>query len=80
MNYINAELRKDNVSAEVAACITTAVTGIKLNFLATFISEQVKTAPTIIVDTQEYYRKAPLRTTAVSVNIERLLIASGNSW
>lgn len=80
MNYINAELRKDNVSAEIAERITTAVTGIKLNFLGAFIREQVKTAPAIIVDTQEYYRKAPLRTTAVSVNIERLLIASGNSW
>ncbi|NRA22387.1 MAG: hypothetical protein HRU05_18095 [Oceanospirillaceae bacterium] len=80
MSYINAELRKDNVSAEVVERIITAVTGIKLNFLGAFVSEQVKTVPAIIVDTQEYYRKAPLRTTAVSINIERSLIASGNSW
>ncbi|NQZ33557.1 MAG: hypothetical protein HRU06_20000 [Oceanospirillaceae bacterium] len=79
MNYINADLRKNNLSAEVADSIAHAVSGIKSMLLSAQENMKTSNKKLHIIDAKEYYQKAPVRT-SVSVSIERELIAGGNAW
>ncbi|NRA22388.1 MAG: hypothetical protein HRU05_18100 [Oceanospirillaceae bacterium] len=79
MSYINIELSKNNVSAEVTAAYDNLVNATKSVFLSAFKSGQLSNQH-IIIDAKEYYQKAPIRTSIVPISIERMLVTSGNAW
>ena len=79
MNYINAELRKNNLSANLADTIAYTASSIK-SVLAHAVSAMVepKTKPKINT-VSDYYANAPKRANAFT-SIDRELAAKGNAW
>lgn len=79
MNYINADLRKNNLPAEVADSLAKAVSVINAMFFKTQPNVLATKKQPPILDANEYYQKAPVRRSA-AVSIERELIAGGSAW
>jgi len=79
MNYINADLRKNNLSADVADTIANTSTSIKSGLENALRSLFEPKAKPRIYKVSDYYAKAPVRST-VSNSIERELAAKGNAW
>jgi|GEM_PF-2241585 len=79
MNYINADLRKNNLSADVADTVDNTVSQLKSGLVLVLKTLTQSKAQPRINTQREYYAQAPVRTSG-SVTIERELAANGNAW
>jgi hypothetical protein len=79
MNYINAELRKNNLSENVADTIADTASSIKsglAHVVSAMVEPKVKTKINTVSD---YYANAPKRANTFT-SMDRELAAKGNAW
>jgi hypothetical protein len=78
MNYVNTDISKNNITADIADSIASVIGRILL-VLKKSTTVLAKKAPTVITEPADYYAKSPKRSTH-AVSIERELKAQGNLW